>query len=152
MKVRAMARNLINVALTSHILTLGNSLRLSLTCCDTPVSCNMHPVVSEVMTNLVREDKECKASSYWALQGYPPRSVSVFSFTSPCKFCIPQMSSCEDTHVQNRALSSYAQDEKLVSQALQGNRHHKGSYTCTLACSLPTSVGLSKFISRILPP
>ena len=55
--------------------------------------------VSEVIVNLVRENHECRASSYCASQGYSHRSVSVFSFTSTC---IPQTSSCEDTDVQSR--------------------------------------------------
>lgn len=61
---------------------------------------NLRFPVSEVVVNLVREDNECRASSYCASQGYPHRSVSVFSVTLPC---IPQTISCEDTDVQSRS-------------------------------------------------
>ena len=79
--------------------------------------------VSEVIVNLVREDSECRASFYCASQGYSDRSVSVFSFTSPC---IPQTSSCEDTDVHRRGHLFMCTRRKLVSQALLKNGYPKG--------------------------
>ena len=61
-------------------------------------------------------------------------SVSVLSLPPPRS---PQTSCCEDTDVQSRGLSSSggsrAQEEKLVSQTLQGNGYPKGfihKHTC----------------------
>ena len=99
----------------------------------------------------------------------PHRSVSVLSLPPPCS---PQTSCGEDTDVQNTALSSTGvsrvQEEKLVSQALQGNGYPKGfihKHTCPQSdqrtprdqmarrsVTLSYISGLSESIRRVLPP
>ena len=118
---------------------------------------------------LNREEDGSISTSVYRKATHPHRSVSVLSLPLPCS---PQTSCGEDTECRAEAFSSSGvsrvQEEKLVSQALQGNGYPKGfihKRTCPQpdqrtprdqvaggSVTLPYIRGLSESIRRVLGP